>query len=235
MTVRALNVSGVSERDGSPEATIGTMYSPTTPREVTVVDGAQLIIAPPPAMIRSLTGARTCGARRRLRSAGAFIFDAVVTRRGVRRALRKSLRRGPARPRRAASRPQPARQCTTSSSNRSAGRASPALFRENTNLEWMVLAARERTLPPESIFRAGLRVRGERAVSAPPAATRPCRSPPPPRCAPPKGCRGPPAIRLAPDTSSNQSSTDHRRQPKGEEWSGRGRCRAAKTEDRALR
>lgn len=39
----------VSERRGLPDLVIGTMYSPTTPREVTVVDGVQLIIASPPA------------------------------------------------------------------------------------------------------------------------------------------------------------------------------------------
>ncbi|KPJ06492.1 hypothetical protein RR48_14231 [Papilio machaon] len=39
----------VSERKGLPDLVIWTMYRPTTPREVTVVDGAQLIIASPPA------------------------------------------------------------------------------------------------------------------------------------------------------------------------------------------
>ncbi|KPI93733.1 hypothetical protein RR46_12898 [Papilio xuthus] len=39
----------VSERKGLPDLMIWPMYRPTTPREVTVVDGAQLIIASPPA------------------------------------------------------------------------------------------------------------------------------------------------------------------------------------------
>lgn len=42
----------------------------------------------------------------------------------------------------------------------------------------MVLASRERKPPVDSIFRAGLRVRSARAVSAPRAATTLCRSPP---------------------------------------------------------
>lgn len=55
------------------------------------------------------------------------------------------------------------------------------LFRENTNLEWMVLVSRKRTPAVESIFRAGLRVRTDRAASASRAATTPRRSPPSPR------------------------------------------------------
>lgn len=67
------------------------------------------------------------------------------------------------------------------SGNRSGGRLPPELFSENTNLEWMVLASRKRTPTVESIFRAGLRVRTERAASAQRAATTPRRSPPPRR------------------------------------------------------
>lgn len=66
-------------------------------------------------------------------------------------------------------------------SNRSDGRAPSDLFRENTNLEWMVLATRKRTPPVDSIFRAELRVRSDPAAtaSAPRAAKRLRRSRPP--------------------------------------------------------
>lgn len=64
--------------------------------------------------------------------------------------------------------------------NRSGGRPPSGLFRENTNLEWMVLVSRKRTPAVESIFRAGLRVRIDRAASALRAATTPRRSPPSP-------------------------------------------------------
>lgn len=48
-------------------------------------------------------------------------------------------------------------------------------------MEWMVLASRKRTPPVGSIFRAGVRVRVDRAASAQRAATTPRRLPPPRR------------------------------------------------------
>lgn len=115
-------------------------------------------------------------------SACTFIFETVVTRRGSRR---RAYIRASAEP--AAEAPM----CTTASrrtvqvaarsGNRSDGRLPPGLFRENTNLEWMVLATRKRTPPVDSIFRAGLRLRIERAASALRAAITPRRSPPPRR------------------------------------------------------
>lgn len=112
-----------------------------------------------------------------------FIFEAVVTRRGnVGHGVPYIRPSGRALP------PSAPSACTSTSyrmlhagahsGNRSDGRPPPGLFRENTNLEWMVLASRERKPPVDSIFRAGLRVRSARAVSAPRAATTLCRSPP---------------------------------------------------------
>ncbi|KAJ8729359.1 hypothetical protein PYW08_000940 [Mythimna loreyi] len=161
------------------------MYSSTTLREVTVVDGAQLIIASPPARShRNADGsahmwrpaaAASC-------SACTFIFEAVVTRRGSRCSLHKSgLRRVRGEVQTCTSTRPRTLQVAARSGNRSDGRSPPDLFRENTNLEWMVLPSRKLTPPVDSIFRAGLRVRSERAASAQRAATTPRRSPPP-RC-----------------------------------------------------
>lgn len=132
-------------------------------------------------------------------SAAAFIFDTVVTRRGVWCALHKSLRQV----RTVESRRGPVlQQVGPQASCRSVhvrvtdppDARRPLYFGRNTNLEWMVLAARKRTPSAESIFRAGLRVRGERAVSAPRAATRPCRSRTP---LPTQDCRVTLALRLS--------------------------------------
>lgn len=77
------------------------MYSSTTLREVTVVDGTTNNSLPSSAGFGTLTGARTCGARARQPSStrpasyslGTFIFESVVTQRGSRCSLHKSLRR----------------------------------------------------------------------------------------------------------------------------------------------
>lgn len=94
-------VSGeVSERGGLPDPVIGTMYSSTTLREVTVVDGVQLIIASPPARDHwNADGSAHMWRPSPSYSACTFIFEAVVTRRGSRCSLHKS--RPPARFRRA--------------------------------------------------------------------------------------------------------------------------------------
>lgn len=178
---------GVSERRGLPEPVIGTMYSSTTPREVTVVDGVRLIIASPPARDHRIGRRRgggeerTCGARARRPPLRVHVYF-----RSGRHAARFTVFLAWARRVGAA-----ASACTPSShralqvgarsGNRSDGRKPTGLFRENTNLEWMVLASRKRTPPVGSIFRAGLRVRVERAASTPRAATTPRRSPPPGR------------------------------------------------------
>lgn len=84
----------VSERWGLPDPVIGTMYSFTTLREVTVVDGVELIIVSPPArnhwnadgsahMWRPSAPYSTC----------TFIFETVVTRHSLRCSLHKNLRR----------------------------------------------------------------------------------------------------------------------------------------------
>lgn len=122
-----------------------------------------LIIGSPPA--RGAAGARRAGrtdahmwrARRpNVFAARAacfvFIFKVVVTRGGSRCCLHKPEQRL-----------QPRRMHGAHSGNRSDGRGPTVLFRENTNLEWMVLAIHERTPSVESIFRADLRVRTERA------------------------------------------------------------------------
>lgn len=87
-------------------------------------------------------------------SACTFIIGAVVTRRGSRCSLHKSARGGSVAAR--AEAPacirsgRRALQVGARSGNRSDGRKPTVLFRENTNLEWMVLARRKRTrrLPP---------------------------------------------------------------------------------------
>lgn len=157
------------------------MYSPTTPREVTVVDGVQLIIAsppardhrnadgsahmwrprPPPVVVGYLAG--SCSTR-------TFIFETVATRRGSRCSLHKSLlgvsvEAVPVVHPYSSRVPHFAGRCTFGKPIPVDARPS-VLFRENTNLEWMVLVSRKRTPPVESIFRAGLRVRTERAASA---------------------------------------------------------------------
>lgn len=148
-----------------------------------MVDGVQLIIASPPARDHwNADGSAHMWRPSASHSACTFIFEAVVTRRGSRCSLHK---RGPP------ASPPEVQPCTSTSprtlqvaarsGNRSDGRSLPVLFRENTNLEWMVLPSRKRTPPVDSIFRAGLRVRSERAASAQRAATTPRRSPPP-RC-----------------------------------------------------
>ncbi|CAH2104525.1 unnamed protein product [Euphydryas editha] len=70
------------------------MYSATTLREVTVVDGVQLIIASPPARNpRNDDGsAHMWRPSAASHSACAFIFDIVVTRRGLQCFLHKRLR-----------------------------------------------------------------------------------------------------------------------------------------------
>lgn len=87
------------------------MYSSTTLREVTVVDGVQLIIASPPARDHWNDDGRAHMWRPSASySACTFIFEAVVTRRGSRCSLHKS--RPPASPQprlRRALRPVPAR------------------------------------------------------------------------------------------------------------------------------
>ncbi|CAH0725921.1 unnamed protein product, partial [Brenthis ino] len=70
------------------------MYSTTTPREVTVVDGVQLIIASPPAREhRNADGSAHMWRPSASYSACTFIFVTVVTRRGLQCSLHKSLRR----------------------------------------------------------------------------------------------------------------------------------------------
>lgn len=84
----------VSERWGLPDLVLATMYSTTTPREVTVVDGVQLIIASPPVREhRNADGSAHMWRPSASYSACTFIFDTVVTRRGLQCSLHKSLRR----------------------------------------------------------------------------------------------------------------------------------------------
>lgn len=123
--------------------------------------------------------------------ARTFILDTVVTRRGSRcsfpyiRASAAEALPAPVVHLRASilgsSIACRALQVGARSGNRSDGRLPSILFRENTNLEWMVLVSRKRTPPVESIFRAGLRVRTGCAASTQRAATTPRRSPPPRR------------------------------------------------------
>lgn len=151
------------------------MYSPTTPREVTVVDGVLLIIASPPARDQRPASAHVAPAdgdaspvRARSPVAAYFRHGRQAARCSARYVRPPRVRRGCA----------PAAACTSAArySNRAGGRTPMVLFRENTKMEWMVLATRKRT-PVESIFRAGLRVRTERAASARRAATKLRRSP----------------------------------------------------------
>lgn len=169
------------------------MYSPTTPREVTVVDGVLLIIASPPAralerwrerahVAPALVGRRQLDRRpthtARLyskRSSRGAVLGVPYIRAFAESMLRLCLPCIPA-----FDVLRQTLQVGARLGNRSGGRPPSGLFRENTNLEWMVLVSRKRTPAVESIFRAGLRVRTDRAASAPRAATTPRRSPPSP-------------------------------------------------------
>ncbi|CAG4944471.1 unnamed protein product [Colias eurytheme] len=155
------------------------MYSPTTLREVTVVDGVRLIITSPPASDhRSADGS----AHMWRPSPASPLRERLFSIRSSRGAVYSApYIRAHGAPPRAGAPCAPARklQVGARSSNRSDGRPPSALFWENTNLEWMVLASRKRTPPVESIFRAGLRLRMACAASARRAAITLCRLTPP--------------------------------------------------------